>query len=240
MAEVRSLLRQLVDQVKEKRLQPLGPTEATPPQPTNLGRRKKKRRGKGEEVAPTLFLGACSLLPAWEFDIEREGSPPAWEDVAAARLASFHPEKPPPLESYFYQPERLGQGGIRAVRDAIPRIPQALKGAVAGLPAPDLPAPDLPAAPAAAAAAVCEVPAAAPPAGHVSAPPAEMPPAGHVLAAPAEASPAGRTPEVPAEASPADHVTVAPAEASPCGYLISKIPSPQQVQESKASGDAPS
>nr|XP_023671896.1 uncharacterized protein LOC111846178 [Paramormyrops kingsleyae] len=69
MAEVRENLRQLVNGVTEKRLQPLALSEATPPQPTCPSRRKKKRRkGKGPEETPTVYLRACSLrfasLPA--------------------------------------------------------------------------------------------------------------------------------------------------------------------------------
>nr|XP_023692250.1 uncharacterized protein LOC111856490 [Paramormyrops kingsleyae] len=132
MVEVRSLLKQLISRVREKWLQQLACADATPPPPTGSGRRKKKRRrGKGEEAAPTIFLGACSLLPAWD-------------DPAATRLTSPHPEKPPPMENYFYRPERLGHGRIRAVKDSIPRVSKALKGAAPSRPAPILaPVPDL-------------------------------------------------------------------------------------------------
>ncbi|XP_072562796.1 uncharacterized protein [Paramormyrops kingsleyae] len=179
MAEVRSLLKQLVRRVREKRLQPLVSTEVTPPPPTGPGRKKKKRRrGKGEEAAPTLFLGACSLHPAWE-------------DTAAIRLASFHVEKPPLLEAYFYRPEHLGLGGIRAVRDGIPRVPRALKGAALSRSAPLLPpVPDPPAAAAAAlpaappvAAAAAALPAAPPVAADAAALPAAPPAAAATLPA---------------------------------------------------------
>nr|XP_023683165.1 uncharacterized protein LOC111851981 [Paramormyrops kingsleyae] len=171
LKRVRKCLRRLHERLTQQRdecvARSLGDVFATAP-PSAAHREKKRGKKKAEtlqEETPTLFLGACSLLPAWELAREHEGSPLPWEDFAATRLAGFHQEKPPPLEAYFHRPERLGHGGIRAVRDSIPRVPKALNAILAPVPElpaiPDLPAPDLPAVTPAAAAALPAAPAAA-------------------------------------------------------------------------------
>ncbi|XP_072572653.1 dTDP-D-glucose 4,6-dehydratase-like [Paramormyrops kingsleyae] len=71
-----------------------------------LQRRLTERGEEEQEATPTLYLGACTLLPTWD-------------DTATTSLARLHPEKPPPMEAYYYRLERLGVGGIRAV---IPRF----------------------------------------------------------------------------------------------------------------------
>ncbi|XP_072563470.1 uncharacterized protein [Paramormyrops kingsleyae] len=61
--------------------------------PPSAARGEKKRGKKAEtlqEETPTLFLGACTLLPAWELGREHEGSPLPWEDFAATRLLGLH------------------------------------------------------------------------------------------------------------------------------------------------------
>ncbi|XP_072568840.1 uncharacterized protein [Paramormyrops kingsleyae] len=157
MAEVRSLLLQLTDQVRERWLQPPTWSEATLPLPSGLGRRKeKRRRGRREETDPTIVVGRYLLSPASLLAGER-GESLLSDDVPAATLtqacnASGAFAKEPLLATYQYRPARLANRGARAAWNAIPRVPRTLKGA-----APDPPAAAaaavLPAAPPATAAA---------------------------------------------------------------------------------------
>ncbi|XP_072563469.1 uncharacterized protein [Paramormyrops kingsleyae] len=82
--------------------------------PPSAARGEKKRGKKAEtlqEETPTLFLGACTLLPAWELGREHEGSPLPWEDFAATRLLGLHGPVP-----RFRPVRRLLSGAPGAVR----------------------------------------------------------------------------------------------------------------------------
>nr|XP_023696135.1 uncharacterized protein LOC111858518 [Paramormyrops kingsleyae] len=106
LAEVRENLRQLVERVTERRLQPLAYSKATPPQPTCLSRKKKKKtREQRQEEEPAIFLRACSLSTAALSAGFREDELPIRipaglaQDVTAASLPPAPPVLPVPPDS---------------------------------------------------------------------------------------------------------------------------------------------
>ncbi|XP_048854838.1 uncharacterized protein LOC125722685 [Brienomyrus brachyistius] len=68
----------------------------------------------------------------------------AWELPLSSGFLLLHEREPvteelqPPLERYYFRPERLANRGARVVRDAIPRVPCTLKGATPVSPVRDL------------------------------------------------------------------------------------------------------